>query len=172
MLRRFVAAAFAFAVSALPAATFAAYVNQPFYFQAYKVYHQQILNSTGTGSTTGTAGSVVYATGALNGTSVLSIWCTSNDTVAHSLLVSYVSGTTLYPIAVVNIPAGAGTVAGTPGVQIVSSAGATPNYIGPVNAWGDMGLPVAATDTIDIAVLTTAVTTGDNISCTGSGGDF
>lgn len=120
----------------------------------------QIANATGTGT-------VTFATGAANGSKVLSAVCSSTDTVAHTLLVYHVIAATSYLVAAISIPASAGDAAATPPVQLITNA-AIP---GPITGSGNRYLPLGNGDTLGFAV-TAAVTSGDTISCTGEQVNF
>jgi hypothetical protein len=128
--------------------------------QTPEVYTAQILPATGTGL-------VAFATGQTNGTKVLSLLCSSTDTIGHTLDVYRVHASTNYLIAAVSIPASSGNVIGTPPVQVIT----TTNFPGPMDSDGNRYLLIGSGDTISIA-STVAVSTGDAISCVGHGADY
>lgn len=124
----------------------------------------QITNATGTGLVTIATGG---AGGGANGSKVESILCSNTDTAGYSVQIWRVHSAVNYLIATVSVPASAGNVAGTPPVQLITTA-AMP---GPVDGAGNRYLAVASGDTIQLGV-TVAVTAGKTISCGAHQVDF
>lgn len=77
-----------------------------------QVNRVQIANADGQNQKTG------YTAGA-NGSKILGIVATSSDTSAHDVQVSLTNAGTSYPLGTKTVPLSAGTVAGTPAVNLL-----------------------------------------------------
>jgi hypothetical protein len=70
----------------------------------------------------GTTSKAIFTGGANAGSRIDTVTITSTDTAAQVMNVYSNDGTTDHPIGTVNIPAGAGTVANTPAVSLLTLA--------------------------------------------------
>ena len=115
----------------------------------------------------GTLSGTLY-TGGSNGTKITGLLITSTDTSAQTVTVNIVNGGISYPLCTISIPIGAGTVAGTPAINVMSSA----NMPGlPVDATGTPYFFLAsASDTITMTAG--AITAGKYIYGISVAGDF
>jgi hypothetical protein len=73
----------------------------------------QILNATGTAQ-------VTVITAGANGNKVVNMVATSTDTAAQTLALSLVRGGVTFVLAATSVPAGSGSVAGTPPVDLLA----------------------------------------------------
>jgi hypothetical protein len=135
--------------------------NQPIWPQTPKEAIGVISNGSGT------TAQALYA-GGPNGSKVSAISCSSTDTASHNLLLYLNHSSTNYLIATVSIAANAGnstTVAPQPllGLTIIPNIAVDQN--------GIPYLYVNSGDTLEIAV-SAAVTSGDQVACIATLGDF
>lgn len=117
----------------------------------------QVLNATGAiliaANNASVANSVVAytcATTAGAATKINAMWAGSTDTVARDVQILLVNTSKVYVIATVTVAIGAGTVAGTPMVNLLSAANA-PGL--PVDSDGNPYLTCVSGDTIVVGTL-------------------
>lgn len=107
-----------------------------------------------------TSGTVTAYTCGTNGSKITGIVAASNDSAAMTLQVILVN-TTVTNIATVTVPAGAGTTAGTPAVNVLAPT-TTPGL--PVDDNGNPYFFCVSGDTIQVGVQTTPVTSNKYVS--------
>jgi hypothetical protein len=112
----------------------------------------QIINATG-------AGQVTVVTPGGNGSKVLNLIASSNDTVAHTVIVAIIRSATSFFLAATSVPASAGVVAGTPPVDLLA---VIPNL--PHDQDGQPYLFLNSGDALVVSVSTGSVTSGDAIN--------
>jgi hypothetical protein len=127
--------------------------------QTPKPYPSQIVNASGTGA-------VTAAAGGSNGTKLVALIATNTDSNAYVLQMSLVRGATTYLIGTVAIPAGAGSAAVTPAVNLMVSLTGLP-----VDSDGNPFLFLASGDTLAINTLST-VAASKALAVIGIGADF
>ena len=120
-----------------------------------------VINVSGTNITTNclTTGTIstgtsilFYSTSGWNGTKFTGASCTNSDTTnAYTLTLQYTEGGSTYPMETVSIPAGAGTVAGTPPVDLFNAVvGNSLNL--PLDTAGNRYFVLIPGDVLQIAV--------------------
>lgn len=115
-----------------------------------------------------TSGAVTAYTCGANGSKITGIFAGSNDTAAMTLQVILVN-TTVYALATVTVGINAGSVVGTPVVNILTPA----NMPGlPMDSDGNPYLYCNSGDLIRVGVLTTAVTANKYLSVVVVAADF
>lgn len=130
--------------------------------QVLKNSKVQILNADASGLKT------IY-TGGSNGTKITSVVAASTDTSSRDVQIGIERSSTFYILGTVTVPIGAGTVAGTPAVNLLD-----PTVIKglPVDNDGQSYIFLAdATDLLRAKALTT-VTTAKEIDINSFGSDF
>jgi hypothetical protein len=146
----------------------------PIYPQTVKNWAGRLLPGTGAYTvpstvTTATTNLVAVATGDTNGDKIESLIATSTDTAAQSLVVAIISAVDTEILGVVTIPITAGTIAGTPPVNLLSPSG---NLAGcAFDANGNKYIYLPSGSTLYIGTLA-AVTAAKSIQVYGSGGQF
>jgi len=145
----------------------------PVFVQTPKLGEAQVLNATSTvaiasnaASATGTV--TAYTCGA-NGSKIVGILAGSTDTSAMTLEVMVINSSKVYVLTIAAVPAGAGTAASTPPVNVFSSAN-TPGL--PIDSDGNPFLYCASGDTIAVGVITTAVTANKAVTALVFAADF
>lgn len=100
---------------AMMGASWAAVTSTPVFVQTPKYPKVQLTNANGTTAQT------LYAC-ATNGTKVIGMYATSTDTSARDVQISVLKSATTYILTTVTVAIGAGTVAGTPAVNLMNSS--------------------------------------------------
>lgn len=108
------------------------------------------------------------ATAGGNGSKLIGLNVSSTDTVARDVTLSLTNGGTSYPLATKTIPIGAGTVAGTPPVNLLDPA-VIPGL--PVDSDGNSFLFMVSGDTLTANALVT-VTAAKAITLHATFSDF
>jgi hypothetical protein len=156
-MRRLLAALFCL----LPVVVLAAVTATPVFVQNPKQPKVQITNANGTTAQT------LYACDA-DGTKVTGLIATSTDTVARDLQILVTRSATDYVLATVTIAAGAGTVAGTAPVNLLT----TTNFPGlPTDSDGNPYFYCESTDTLKAGLLV-AVTAAKVVNVVAVAADF
>lgn len=105
-------------------------------------------------------------TGGSNGSKITGLIAASTDTSARDVQIGITNGGTFFILYTVSVPIGAGTVAGTPPVDLLNVTGL------PIDNDGQKYLYLqSASDTLQVKALTT-VTTAKEIDINAIGSDF
>src|SRR5512139_2344414 len=107
-------------------------------------------------------------TGAASGSKITACIASSTDTAARDVTIGISNGGVFYPLGTVSVPIGAGTVAGTPAVNLLD-----PTVVKglPIDNDGQPYLFLVNGDTLQVKALTT-VTAAKEIDVTAIGADF
>lgn len=132
----------------------------PFFFGTPKNSKVQIANADASGLKT-------VATGATLGSKVVALFAASDDTTARDVTFGVTKSGTFYPLGTKTVPITAGTVAGTPAVNLFDPS-IVPGL--PVDNDGQPYLFLETGDTLQAKSLTT-VTSAKLISLTAIHGD-
>lgn len=131
------------------------------------IFAQTIINPTAQILPTNGTGYVTLRVGSANGDRLDSLFCTTNDTIAHTLMFALNDGVVDHPVGEVNIPAQAGTdgAAAVKGVNVLTPA----NFPGLANSNGSFFLQSTYTLKVRAEV---AVQAGKQIDLVGFGGAY
>lgn len=145
----------------------------PIFPQTVKNWNGRLLPATGayvipSVVQTTTTNLVSVAVGDTNGDKIESLVCTSTDTAAQSLVVAIITAVDTVILGVVTIPITAGTIAGTPPVDILRNANLTGLAY---DAAGNKYIYLPSGSTLYVGTLA-AVTAAKAIQVLASGGAF
>lgn len=135
--------------------------TRPYFFDVPNVSVVRIANADTTTLKT-------LVTAAANGTKVVGITLTSDDTSARDVTIGITRSAVFYPLGTVTVPITAGTIAATAGVNALDRDTKIPGL--PVDSDGNPFLHLASGDTLQIKALVT-VTSAKFINAVAFHGD-